>query len=79
MLYYCPATIDATTVLKLRQKYGTVNNPDNVTIPPFLKLLYNNNYNIKTGYWLIYNIQNTNYQNTNYIQIITKEITNIST
>ena len=64
---------DATKI-RIRPNYGINNVTLNCDItPPPLKLLYNNNLHIHKAMSTISTIHNTNYQNTNYIQIITNQ------
>ena len=61
--------------IKIRIKSDTRNAKQKLTcdITPLLKLLYNNNLHIHKAMSTISTIHNTNYQNTNYIQIITNQ------
>ena len=64
-------TLDNDAKLKHGSDYYT--DIDYVTLPPLLKLLYNNNLHTHKAMSTISTIQNTNYQDTNYIQIITNQ------
>ena len=61
-------TLDNDAKLKHGSDYYT--DIDYVTLPPLFKLLYHNNLHIQKAMSdTISTIQNTNYQNANYIQI----------
>ena len=70
-------TLHLTLYNDAKPKYGPDRNTESqryqkltCDITPLLKLLYNNNLHIHKAMSTISTIHNTNYQNTNYIQII---------
>ena len=73
-------TLHLTLYNDAKLKYGPDRNTESqryqkltCDITPLLKLLYNNNLHIHKAMSTISTIHNTNYQNTNYIQIITNQ------
>ena len=73
-------TLHLTLYNDAKLKYGSDRNAESqryqkltCDITPLLKLLYNNYLHIHKAMSTISTIHNTNYQDTNYIQIITNQ------